>query len=600
MAIELVQPVKRVEHYLYALCVMDYNNLPIPRSRLEFFVHALITGVLPEFEPETREEVYMTAIITGDYANLPLPKSRADQILYKICLGETEIRDIELETRYEILLAYIAEHGGMSLETLLVECVNAFNEIPNTVEMPIISGEIKGDTLVNEAVINEIEADNYYGCYFNTANNSVGTRTGLAVGLNVTDDGNDQTFTSDFDNVYPWSDIRVCNLAEDGTVNAYEGDANFTRDGSNGYVMVEIPKFYQNRFQDDTGVEYRISRHKLFGFWLNPCFIDSATGTELDKVYIGAYKASGSKTKLECKSGVYPLINITMTEARTAAKAIGTGWQLEDVCIRSLLEYLIFIEYANLDTQAAISRGQNSFSTQKVTIAEENVTRFIVSNSSAAQYVVGQTVWNGTNREVLSKEAYDDSNTAINVSGDAFTTTVDQSIDMRAWMCGKTDTMTKYTGSIVSRTDNKHPFKYRGIENLWGDIWEFIDGISIQANKPYVCIDPSKYVDNATEGTAGYSYVGYDTCTSNGTIKRMGLNLNYPYVALPISVSGKYSNYSDYYYQNNSTNRICLAGGGWRYGSGAGLSYWSCDFACTSRWASFGGRLAYKTPVTSL
>ena len=75
MAIELVQPVKRVEQYLYALCVMDFTNLPIPRSRLEFFVHALITGVLPEFEPETREEVYMTAIITGDYTNLPLPKS---------------------------------------------------------------------------------------------------------------------------------------------------------------------------------------------------------------------------------------------------------------------------------------------------------------------------------------------------------------------------------------------------------------------------------------------------------------------------------------------------------------------------------------------
>ena len=42
---ELVQPVKRVEHYLYALCVMDFNNIPIPRSRLEFFAHALITGV---------------------------------------------------------------------------------------------------------------------------------------------------------------------------------------------------------------------------------------------------------------------------------------------------------------------------------------------------------------------------------------------------------------------------------------------------------------------------------------------------------------------------------------------------------------------------
>ena len=149
MAVELVEPVKRVEQYLYALCVLDFSNIPVPRSRLEFFAHALITGVLPEFQAETREEIYITAIITGDYANLPLPKSRADQLLYKICLGETEIRDIELETRYEMLLAYIAEHSDMSLETVLVECVNALQTIPNTVEMPVKSAIFKGQTLVN-------------------------------------------------------------------------------------------------------------------------------------------------------------------------------------------------------------------------------------------------------------------------------------------------------------------------------------------------------------------------------------------------------------------------------------------------------------------
>ena len=167
MAVELVEPVKRVEHYLYALCVMDFNNIPIPRSRLEFFAHALITGVLPEFQAETREEVYITAIITGDYANLPLPKSRADQLLYKICLGETEIRDIELETRYEMLLAYIAEHGYMPLETVLVECVNALQTIPNTVEVPVKSAILSGSTLVN--IVNGIslgtgvtETDNSY------------------------------------------------------------------------------------------------------------------------------------------------------------------------------------------------------------------------------------------------------------------------------------------------------------------------------------------------------------------------------------------------------------------------------------------------------
>ena len=80
----------------------------------------------------------------------------------------------------------------------------------------------------------------------------------------------------------------------------------------------------------------------------------------------------------------------------------------------------------------------------------------------------------------------------------------------------------------------------------------------------------------------------------------MGLGLEHPYVALPVAVSGNYPNYNDYYYQNNSANRICLAGGVWLNGGGAGLSCWSCSTVCASRWADVGGRLAYKTPVTSL
>ena len=146
---ELVQPIKRVEQYLYALCVLDFSNIPVPRSRLEIFTHAMITGEIPEIAPETREEEYMVAIIKGDVANLPTPKSRADHLLYRICLGETEIRDIELETRYEMLLAYLAEHGVTDLEYALINFTKAFETLYNTNEMPVKNAILKGQTLVN-------------------------------------------------------------------------------------------------------------------------------------------------------------------------------------------------------------------------------------------------------------------------------------------------------------------------------------------------------------------------------------------------------------------------------------------------------------------
>ena len=51
--------------------------------------------------------------------------------------------------------------------------------------------------------------------------NLIFTRLAAAVGAN-------------FDTVAPWKDIRRCNLADDGTVNAYYGDTGYIEDGSNG------------------------------------------------------------------------------------------------------------------------------------------------------------------------------------------------------------------------------------------------------------------------------------------------------------------------------------------------------------------------------
>lgn len=49
---------------------------------------------------------------------------------------------------------------------------------------------------------------------------------------------------TDFDSILAFGGRRRCNLADDGTVNAYFGDAGYIEDGSNGQVMVEQPKFY--------------------------------------------------------------------------------------------------------------------------------------------------------------------------------------------------------------------------------------------------------------------------------------------------------------------------------------------------------------------
>lgn len=53
-----------------------------------------------------------------------------------------------------------------------------------------------------------------------------------------------RTAGTGFDDIRAFGGRRRCNLADNGVVNAYYGDAGYIENGSNGQVMVEQPKFY--------------------------------------------------------------------------------------------------------------------------------------------------------------------------------------------------------------------------------------------------------------------------------------------------------------------------------------------------------------------
>jgi len=78
-----------------------------------------------------------------------------------------------------------------------------------------------------------IDAD-IYGVEVDFVNRTF-TRLAGAVGKNP---------GADFDSINAFGGRRRCNLADDGTVNAYYGKPGYIEDGSNGQVMVEQPKFY--------------------------------------------------------------------------------------------------------------------------------------------------------------------------------------------------------------------------------------------------------------------------------------------------------------------------------------------------------------------
>jgi hypothetical protein len=135
---------------------------------------------------------------------------------------------------------------------------------------------------------------------------------------------------------------------------------------------------------------------------------------------------------------------------------------------------------------------------------------------------------------------------------------------------------------------------YRGIENIFGNIWQFVDGLNIKDNVAYICYKPSSYQVDKFDGD--YSAVGYTNANSNGNPNKMGYDSNNPMVALPVVVGT--SVYGDYYWQNTG-NRIARVGGNWDSGARDGLFSWSLDSGSDFSYMSIGSRLIYNESLSS-
>lgn len=219
---------------------------------------------------------------------------------------------------------------------------------------------------VNTNVKNQVKATPQavlsFGLAWNKTTGQV-TRLGDAVGRNVsTAEG---IKTSDFSNVYPWGGMRRCNLAANGTVTSYQGDPTFAHDGTKGNVMVEIPKFWTKKVPTADGYEFWISNGPTAGFTIHPAFYrDRGTGKadEVEKRYIGAFLGSKVGSKLFSYSNVIALNRTDIGTFREMAQSHGAGWGIEDFHLISAIQLLYLVEYANFNSQAAIGIGDTNHS----------------------------------------------------------------------------------------------------------------------------------------------------------------------------------------------------------------------------------------------
>ena len=143
------------------------------------------------------------------------------------------------------------------------------------------------------------------------------------------------------------------------------------------------------------------------------------------------------------------------------------------------------------------------------------------------------------------------------------------------------------SGCLVN--DGKHSVIYRGIEDIYGNIWQFIDGLNVKDHIAYVSYNSSDYAVDKFDGS--YKQVGYTTSNTNGWVKELGYDNNNPLIGLATVSGGSDTTYITDYYWQNSGNKIALFGGSWADGTYCGFWYWALSLESSWADANSGSRL---------
>ncbi|RBR32278.1 hypothetical protein EB06_01161 [Enterococcus cecorum] len=387
---------------------------------------------------------------------------------------------------------------------------------------------------------------------------------------------------TDFDNINAYK-RRRCILTNDGTVLAYYGESNYTESGAttaeivkNGttypigtpvQVMVEQPKFYykvvplaleptaNGKGYHMRKGRYYISDYPKSGFKVHPAFIRN--GVEHEKIYLSAYEGSiydksasayllndeqaadFSADLLSSIANAKPCSgltqNLTRANVRLLAHNRGNGWEQQTVQTVSLTQLLFLIEYAKFNMQDVLGPG-----------------------------ATGKT---------------------------------DDSTSNLAEPTGATTTLGNQSGHVTNG-NNIQIFSYRGEENLYGNIWKFIDGINVMANGIHAAY-VADHDFNDKQSTGSYTDVGFTFAKTSGYVSAFGYSQEFDWLFLTSETTGNSSvPVGDYFWQNYTATddggwRTVQLGAYWNGGSGAGGFYWIVGSPSVHRNRNLSGRLVY-------
>jgi hypothetical protein len=379
------------------------------------------------------------------------------------------------------------------------------------------------------------------------------------------------------------SGMRRCLMNDSGVVQYYlsptnsalkaDGTASVLT-GADGQVMVEIPAFYTRREVSGTFITWYVSPVELPGYTLHPAF--TKDGVQVPFRYYGAYDAcvfdvsasayisglnwdnnSGAGNGvavnvtattgdvLASVSGVFPMVGLTRAEFRTIAANRGTGWRQIDWTLFSAVQLLYLIEYQSFYSQNILGAGNTA-----TTYAASSGTQSDNGGSEAGKSnSIGNASTNTTNGASSASRGV-------------------------AWM------------------------SYRGIENFYGNEWNWADGCIVNPDGTASAGQGDWWFTNNSADFSdsvrtNMTQIMSTAPTTSGFVSALASVDNF-FIATSVSGGSSTTYLTDQYFASTSADRMVRVGGNALNGANAGaFSVSATADAALARTRDVGGRLAF-------
>ena len=478
-----------------------------------------------------------------------------------------------------------------------------------------ISGEITRATEAEQAIVDAQEIiNNYldaeikalqikvYGIDINETTGDV-IRTHDAIGKTVSAPNGVSAIVSGFDTLYPFSDSRHVKVSTDGVIKEQLEHDYAAFDGE---IMTRIPQFYYK--------DIRYGGHRYCT--ISKDYVTGYSKAWQDKEYglISSMGASLVSGEYRSRVDEAPKTITSYTNFITAFYAKGDGkWSMYDANMMHNLFLLTCIEVGSTNHKGSYGRGINSgmpysSSANYLLIADTvNGNTVTLGNLGQSFYVgmivqIGSSYTNNTvakDRKILSIDTTTD--LVLTLDGDAFSAVIGnaaaswgQSVPEAQFnIIGDGSGYIEQWGSV-----NRSHVCYRGIWDLWGNIWQFLAGFMRKDGQMYGCCDKLGYNITDPSLSTKWTDLGLNIQAANGYQRlREAIKIDGGSVDVPIewgSVASSETFYSAYLYSFSAPYqgvRVLRVGGSWYNGGDVSLVCSSGILTPSAAYIFIGARL---------